>query len=362
MKQSIAINGRFLTQSITGVQRCALEVVQQIDALLLENPVLCKKYDFTLISPKASRSHAISLKVIKHIITPRIQTQFWEQILLTWYARKSLLLCLCNTGPIIHPNQSVTIHDASFITHPDGYTKWYRFWNVSILRFLVKRVFKIVTDSRYWQIELQSHFKFDASKIQTIYLGHEHITRVNPDYSIHENYDLNAKPYILAVSSKNPNKNFKLITDALSLLKNVDYNVVIAGGGDNNVYVDDGFTYPSFVRCVGFVSDSQLKALYLKSQCFVYPSITEGFGLPPLEAIACGCPIIISDRTCLPEIFGDSALYCNPYDPSDLATKITHLSESEELRKALIAKGRLLLGRYTWRKCGEQYFDIITGR
>lgn len=110
---------------------------------------------------------------------------------------------------------------------------------------------------------------------------------------------------------------------------------------------------------MGYVSDAELRALYEHAACFVYPSFYEGFGLPPLEAMACGCPVIVSNAASLPEVCGDAALYCNPCSPEDIAEKISLLMADPRLREDLRQKGLERAKQFTWEKCARETFAII---
>ena len=110
---------------------------------------------------------------------------------------------------------------------------------------------------------------------------------------------------------------------------------------------------------VGYVSDGELRALYENAVCFVFPSLYEGFGLPPLEAMHCGCPVIVSRCASLPEICGDAALYCDPNDPADLAAQIRVLAQSPSLRTELREAGLARVQRFTWKQSANCLSELM---
>ena len=112
------------------------------------------------------------------------------------------------------------------------------------------------------------------------------------------------------------------------------------------------------IKVLGFVSDTELKWLYQKAACYVLPSLSEGFGLPGLEAMAHGCPLVSSNATCLPEIYGDAALYFNPLNTDDMVLKIERLLKNPDLAKELVAKGHKQLAKYSWQRMAEQTLQI----
>jgi glycosyltransferase involved in cell wall biosynthesis len=116
------------------------------------------------------------------------------------------------------------------------------------------------------------------------------------------------------------------------------------------------------VLSAGYVSDAELRALYENAACFVFPSFYEGFGLPPLEAMCCGCPVVVSRRASLPEVCGDAALYIEPDDPATLAAALARVLDSRELRSELAAAGRARAARWTWAAAGRQFREITEAR
>ena len=124
-------------------------------------------------------------------------------------------------------------------------------------------------------------------------------------------------------------------------------------------FFDTAANLPDFVRHLGYVSDGDLKALYEAAACFVYPSFYEGFGLPPLEAMACGCPVIVSRAASLPEVCGDAALYCDPTDPRDIAKQMSDLVFDDILRARLRERGLQRAQQFSWEKCARETWAVI---
>src|SRR5207253_1940106 len=123
--------------------------------------------------------------------------------------------------------------------------------------------------------------------------------------------------YVLAVGSLTPNKNFNGVVRAATLLGDLDCKIVAAGGANTRVFNGVALADDALIMA-GYVTDGELHALYENAACFIFPSFYEGFGLPPLEAMHCGCPVIVSDRASLPEVCGEAAVYCDPDDPADM--------------------------------------------
>ena len=137
--------------------------------------------------------------------------------------------------------------------------------------------------------------------------------------------------------------------------------IVAAGGGNSRVF--SGMeVHDDKLVLAGYVSDGELRALYENAQCFVYPSFYEGFGLPPLEAMHCGCPVIVSNRASLPEVCAGAAAYCEPDDPADIARVMRRVLTSAALRSEMRDAGLQRAALFTWRKSADRLEDILTSR
>lgn len=354
------INARFLTQSVTGVQRVGVEVVKALNGLISQNPDILNHLEFEMLAPK-NILRELKLQHIPLRCVGRLKGHLWEQIELPWFARKAFLIGLCNVAPLLKRNQMVTIHDASVFPAGDTYSFAFRTWYRILYPGLGKISRRIITVSEFSKHELMQFAGISPKKIVVITNGKEHIRDIKADMSIYEQIPENGKPFILAVSSMSQNKNFKTFMTAIELLDNRDFNIVIAGGTNPKVFSRQNIELPQSIHYLGYVSDEALKALYEKATAFIYPSTYEGFGLPPVEAMACGCPVIVSSIAPLREVCGDSVLYCNPYDPQDIANKMCKIIRDEKLRQNLIEKGHKKVKQYCWSKTAYRYLEIIAG-
>lgn len=354
----IFINGRFLTQPITGVQRYAHELVKKLDNAIESSAIIKSIYSFCIIAPQ-NVQYKLPLKNISIKYVGKCQGHLWEQLELPFYSRDGLLISLCNAAPLIRSNQIVTIHDAAVFGFPLAYSFIFRAWYKILLIGLGKRARRIVTDSHFSKKELVHYCNVKEEKLEVIYLGKEHIFDCKADQSILVKNSLVNKPFVLAVSSLNPNKNFGSIIKAIQLIDNENIDFVIAGGTNPKIFSKKGEALPDCVKHVGYVTDGELRALYEHATSFIYPSFYEGFGLPPLEAMSCGCPVIVSNSASLPEVCGDAALYCDPYSPADIADKIKLVLNDKLLRSQLVQKGLERAQFFTWEQSVRQVFEVI---
>lgn len=354
----IYINARFLTQSTTGVQRYARGLVKALDRLIGRGEIARSEYDFELLAPR----EAYDDLYLRHIPLRRVgylSGHAWEQLELPFYARNGLLLNLCNTGPLLKKRQVATIHDAAVSAAPQGYSLAFRFWYNILLAALGLRAARVITVSAFSKKELVRHFLIKEKKIRVAYPGAEHILAHEPDDFIIDRYRLIYRPFVLVVGSMNPNKNFRAVVRAFELMDDAKFNIIIAGGVNPEVFASTGEPLPAFVRHIGYVTDGELRALYENAACFVFPSLYEGFGLPPLEAMACGCPVVVSGAASLPEVCGEAAVYCNPHKSADIARKIHMIMHYPKLREDLRQKGLKRARHFTWEKTARKTLAVI---
>lgn len=357
-KNTIFINGRFLTQTITGVQRYAIEVLKSLDLLISKGVINSNYYQFVLLIQDKTK-HKLHLKNIGIRRVGKLKGQLWEQLELPFFSSGSLLLNLCNTAPILKSKQILTIHDAAASANKKNYSFSFRTWYQFLHNILPFRTKRIITVSNFSKNELIKYYPINRKKIDVVYLGIEHMNSIEDDDRILNKFELLDSHYILAVSSVNPNKNFKGIIEALKYIKGEGIQIVLVGHKDNPIYKDTHIPSSTKIKFVGYVTDEELKALYQHAGCFIFPSFYEGFGLPPLEAMSNGCPVIASNRASLPEILGDSVLYCDPENPKDIAKKIEMILNNHELREKYQRQGLEKVKQYSWEKCGFELFELI---
>jgi glycosyltransferase involved in cell wall biosynthesis len=206
----VFINGRFLTQPLTGVQRYAFEIVKALDKLLDQGVINKDEFSFVLISPKKFEPKIkLNNILLKQVGISR--GYFWEQAVLPFFVGKALLINLCNTAPLIKKNNVVTIHDAGVFATPEAYTFLFRKWYRALFLWLRFRSLQFVTVSRFSCEEFIKYCKIAENKIHVIYEGAEHILASPPDNTILRKYELVDKGYLLVVGSLTPNKNFNLV-------------------------------------------------------------------------------------------------------------------------------------------------------
>ena len=358
MTRSIFFNGRFLSQPLTGVQRYAVEVFKALDALVESGPIDTGGCSLVILTPPEPCS-PLPLKHIEVHTVGRLKGNLWEQIDLPWHARRGLLFSPCNIGPLLHFNQVVTIHDASVYAVPEAYSTLFRLKYKIIFQILGKTARHVFTDSEFSRKELAAYCGISPERVQVVPLGHEHILNVPADAGVFKKYDIGQKPYVLAVSSNSPHKNLVGLVKAVEGLGQTDFEVVMVGGTFSKVFQKTEIKLPEMVKRIGYANDSELRALYEQAVCFVYPSTYEGFGLPPLEAMTLGCPVVVSKAASLPEVCGDAVVYCDPHDPADIREKMLLTLRDQKMRLDLRARGYETSRRFSWASTALALWRVL---
>lgn len=340
------VNARFLTQNLVGVQRVATEVSKRIKIL---------RPDTRFLTPAGVLFPELAEVLGAEVVGSR-KGHLWEQLELPRYTRGGGLLGMTNTGPLFHPRQVVILHDASPFAVPEAYSRAFRAWYSVLFTTLGRTAKRVITDSHFSERELTRYAHIPQGKQRVVYLGKEHVFEHSSDPTILARHGLTG-PYLLAVGSNSPHKNFARLLGALSLLGETPFRVVIAGGSNARVH-GEGLKLPASVTHVGYVSDGELRALYENATGFIHPAYYEGFGIPPLEAMALGCPVLVSNAASLPEVCGDAALYFDPYSEADIAGKIGQFMQDTTLQARLREAGRQQAERFSWDRCTREVLSL----
>ena len=286
----------------------------------------------------------------------------WEQLELPWFARGRLLFDPSNTGPVLKGFQAVNLHDASVFAVPGSYSFAFRMKYRLILSVLSRSAMPILTDSEFSRGELVKYCRANRDRIQVVPLAGDHLLNTPTDDTVFAEQGIGLAPYFLAVGSNAPHKNLVILAQAMSMLPDPGFEMVVAGGDYHKIFRASGLDSQESIKRLGYVSEGELKALYQRATALVFPSLYEGFGLPPLEAMACGCPVICARAASLPEVCGDAALYFDPRNPRDLADKIHAFIQDPGLAAGLRERGFRQAKRFSWLETGRQTWAALTSR
>ncbi len=349
------INGRFLTQKVTGVQRYARSIVDALDDLLFEgHPAACGM-EVEILMPRTSARPTLRAISVRQV--GPFSGHVWEQVTLPARARGPIL-SLCNTGPIAARRQIVCIHDLNTLLFPTSYSPAFRALYRILPPLLGRVASTIATVSRFSAGELARRGVSPTDKLVVIPNGHEHVFAWGAD-------DQDVSPAmepdtIVLLGSLAPHKNIGLILGMADKLAAHGLRIAVIGRQDARVFRNGGVAAEAgVVSWLGALPDADLARLLRSSLCLAFPSLAEGFGLPPLEAMALGCPVVVSDRTSLPEVCGGAALYAPPDRPSEWLDAFLRLKNDAGLRAAMAAKGRDRAALFSWRRSGELYLGAM---
>ena len=332
-----------MTQQLTGVQRYANEIIAEFDKLIPKGVV-----------ELAVPSNAVDLpnyENIKIVRTGAFKGNMWEQISFPLYLikNKAVGVNLCNVAPLIKPD-IVCIHDVNFLANPHFYDKNFVRWYKLQFKNSCKNAKMILTVSNFSKNEIKKYSAKINCKIKVIPNAWQHFNRIIEDDSIFEkNKQLIKNNYYFSLMSVNKNKNLKWILNVAKINPNIIF--AVAGGGNLKVFgeeIDLGTL--SNVVYLGRVSDEEAKSLMKNCKAFLFPTYYEGFGIPPLEAMSTGAKAIVSNSSCMPEIYQNSVYYVNP---DDYDVNLDKLLEKE------VDNTQEVLNKYSWEKSARKLKELI---
>lgn len=227
-----------------------------------------------------------------------------------------------------------------------------------VIKIAARKSAVVITPTEFVRDDVARFAGINSRKITVTYEGADKISEPAQPLIVLEH-----KKFIMYVGRPNPHKNLDRLVEAFAQIqsKHPELYLVLAGKLDTNYRALRRLVKRSGLKGViftDFVHDGELKWLYENAGAYVFPSLSEGFGLPGLEAMAHGCPVVSSNATCLPEVYGDAAHYFDPASVEDMAAKISEVMSNENLRKTLIASGRKQVDKYSWQHMAQQTLDI----
>ncbi len=333
------VNGRFRAHRPTGMQRYAAQVVCHFNRAP------------QIVAParplRGLRGH------------------MWEQSVLPSRVGSKLLWSPCGTGPLTVTRQVVTIHDIIPVDHPEWFSRRFAALHTWLIPKLARRVRQIIVPSEYTKQRLIERFAIPPERIAVIRegVGEEFFPRPEDEIArARQAFGIPAGPYVLSVGSMEPRKNLKRLLEAWpEVERRWGVSLVIAGAkGASAVFrnADPGPVSKSVIFA-GYVPDESLPALYSGSTCFVFPSLYEGFGLPVLEAAACGVPVVASNITSIPEVSGSSAILVDPGSVAEIASAIGRVLDDPAGSRALALPGINFARNQSWRRCAAKTEQLL---
>jgi len=366
----IAVNATILDDKPTGLGIYTIDIVREISKHIKPDDKLIV---FTS-HPEVFKGYNLKIERVSKWVQPKYGKRaavlrfFWSQIVFPLRLLRNNVDLVYNT---IHQGvfftyrlQIITIHDLLCIKFPKQYKFQYCYFKF-ILPHLLKKCVAIIANSKNTKADISNYYNILPEKIHVVYCSYneENFKPISPG-RITPEYGLNN--YLLIVGASFSHKNIDRVLEAYSRVEHkINHDLVIIGGRKN--YIDflkkraKALGIDKDTIFLGYVSLSNLSTLYSKASALIFPSLYEGFGIPPLEAMACGCPVVVSNTSSLPEVCGNAAYYINPYSVDRIADSIYKLVADEELRKSLIEKGLERVKMFSWEKTAKETLKIFEG-
>lgn len=348
---------RFLTQRITGVQRFAFSICQELDKLAKNSLSL----PMVGLLPKQKINPQYLGYLFKNIQIKQVgklKGHLWEQFELPWFSRQNLLLNLCNTAPLIKFRQLITLHDAIFMTNLDSQKLWFKLWYRYLAKISSTNSHKVFTVSEFSKKELNRLLGIKLDKICV--LGNAaSINQYSYDDTILEKLSLVSKHFFLIIGSNSRRKNTQMITRLFASESSLQQNILVVVGGQFSNLGHVNHIQAANIIYADYVEDSALRSLYHHAKALIFPSIYEGFGIPVLEAMSESTPVIASNIPVLHEVCGNNgALYFDPNCPLEVVLAIQKLNDNK-FKSQFIKNGLVRASAYSWRKFAQQIFTEL---
>jgi glycosyltransferase involved in cell wall biosynthesis len=351
----LAINGKFLAAAPTGVHRVAAELARALAQFAADRP---GALDIELWVPRDAKDAAEAIGLPVRVIGPFTHIP-WEQLALPIRDRRRLLLNLCNIGPVARANAITMVHDAQVYLTPQSYGLPFRLWYKGVQPLLGLTNRGLLTVSDYSRTEIAKAGLCAAERIHVVHNGLDHMLRIASETSIIERLGLAGSPYVVALASTQAHKNIGLLARAFAEPLLHDVRLVLVGDARRDAFTAQGITLPPSVVLAGRISDGELRALYEEALCLAFPSRTEGFGLPPMEAMLVGCPALVAPCGALPEICGDDALFADPDSPPLWAHMIRRLADDPSFRAQWGERGQVRAAQFTWLASAQRLLAAV---
>ncbi|WP_421848362.1 glycosyltransferase family 4 protein [Novosphingobium sp.] len=347
----VVFNGKFRAGGLNGVHRVAARLIAEVDDLLATAPAPDDP-PCALIVPKGC-AEGLRLAAIQLIEDDHPASQGWEQLRLPRLAAGGLLVNLANLAPVAHRPKLTMLHDAQFLRADSSYPWRQRLGYRLLTPLMARSSARVLTVSAFSADELARGGVTGAARAQVLHNGADHILEVAPDPAALARLGLAPRSYALMFGSPKSYKNCAVVFAAFADGALAPLRLVVVGP-PRAALEAAGLVPPPDAVFAGLCDDAVLRALYEGAAALLFPSRTEGFGLPPVEAMLCGCPVIAAPCGAVPEVCGDAALYADPDDPAAWRAALTHLP-----RETLVTAGRKHAARYTWARAGRDLLAAL---
>lgn len=352
----IYFNGKFYADGLNGVHRVADRLIREVDARLAGLPAH-ERPAATLFVP-ARRRWEPRLAAIRMVEEPGGDSQRWEQLILPRRAADGVLVNLCNLAPLAHRRKILMLHDAQFLFPDSSYPPRQRIGYRLLTPRMARSSAVVLTVSEYSRAMLDLLDVSRSGRTSVLYNGADHILEIEAEPGALDAAGLAPRGYVLLFGSPKAYKNIRVVFAAFAGDGLAPLRLVVVGS-DRETLEHAGLVVPAGTVFAGKIDDARLRALYEGAHALAFPSRTEGFGLPPVEAMLCGCPVVVAPAGAIPEICRDAVLYADVDDPAGWVAAIRAYAEPE-LRAAKVAQGAKRAARFSWVAAGEALMNRIS--
>ncbi|MCG7349499.1 glycosyltransferase family 4 protein [Sphingomonas sp. ACRSK] len=356
----LILNARFFNRPATGVERVALELSRSLRALLATSGQPDLEIAVPTGTPVADGVAALGQPATRVSVVGRLGGHAWEQAELARAMPEDWILNLCNTGPITRRRQVLLIHDAQVVLHPESYSRAFRWWYRVMITLASRRAAVLLTISNSSKMQLERFRLVPRGKAIVLRLGVDHLDATVPEFGILAQHGLEQQSFFLVIGSLARHKNLAMLIEAFVAADLPNLSLVVAGGGNPKVFKGAGLREAPNIRFLGRVTDAELKALYAAAYAFACPSLSEGFGLTPLEAMRMGCPVMATTGGAVPEVCGDAALYADPRDVQAWSETLRRIATDGPLRADLARRARERAALFTWQGAAQQLLNALS--
>ncbi|MGR3699454.1 MAG: glycosyltransferase family 4 protein [Roseovarius sp.] len=354
---TVYVNGRFLAQPTSGVQRFAREVLRALDRELCRSAALRDLLGpIEVLAPR--RVEAPGWQRLRLRYLPGGYGHLWEQGPLWRASRDGVLISLGNSGPLGHRAQVMCLHDTNLWDIPEAYSARYRLWHRALRPRLARRAAALLTVSRHSAKALAERLSVSEARFRILHNSADHMLRLPSAPDAPARYGLTTGNYLLSVGNLSPNKNLRALINAHAACGDEVPPLVLVGGAVPGIASQAAAG--DRVIALGRVPDCDLRGLYEGASAFVFAALHEGFGIPPLEAMRLGVPVICARRGAMPEILGDAPLWFDPCDGGDIVRALRALSQTGALRRhEMVWRGRRRADLYDWHRSAMALAQLV---
>lgn len=367
MTEQIIINASNIGNRLNGIGVYSLSLLRELS--LLERNI-----NFEILLNESSEHHIRDIKFpenfkirwVGHCFSPdhgfkgHLPRLLYSNLLFRKY--KGLVFNTSQLEPtFFRSNQIITVHDAIPLFFKQHHKKQYYYYQ-HILKYALNAARAIITPSNHTKEIIQSIYRLSPDKIHVIHYGIQ-----STYFKEIKNFNADKEKFILYCGRIEASKNIMGILKAFELIcDKIDHKLILVGSGEagtiKTIHKDilsKTKTDSGRILFKGYIPSSEVLELYKKASLFIFPSFYEGFGFPPLEAMACGCPVVASKETSLPEVCGDAAYYVDPYDINSIAEGMHVVLTDEKIRSRLIEKGLERAKLFTWEKSAKEHLKLF---